>query len=441
VALIEISLDKPFAVAARPPAYRYRVPGLGLAVLLVLALAGAVPVAAVRWQHAGLVPLAADADFQIAGGRLFTLEVTGGRRLTSAWALSPLRRLWRATTTAEDSAGGLIQGGSSVTVAGDVVLLRAGATTTVLDARTGAVRWTSPLPIVALSDTVGMVQDEQFQPGTEYDESSGAPGALFFSAAGRPHTRPPLRTDLTGVDLATGRTRWIAPFAGSIYPARARGVPGALIVLAAGTLWLRSALDGSVLRSQALPSGPGSAWGNVVGNLLMIRQAGVVSAYTITDLEKRWQRSEPADDGNSASCAGLTCVKSGRRLLVLDPATGVPRWHTGGDVDLLPAAGYALEMQSGLSRPLRAVDLGTGAARVDLRDWQTFALAPGDAGSPIVLSRQVAGGGVKFGVLMPGRPVVQVLGVTRAAVTDCFADTHLLACRARAGIEVFTYAS
>ena len=442
MALIELSTDQPVAVATpRPPAYRYRGFGLVLAVVLVLALASAVPTAAVLWQRTGLVPLSAAADFQVAGGRLFTLEVTGGKRVTSAWTMHPLHRRWRVVTATDEISGGLLQGGSSVSVAGDFVLLRAGPTTTVLDAHTGAVRWTSALPITALTETVGMVQNEQFKAGTEYDESSGEPGPLFFSADGQPHTEPPLRTDLAGVDLATGKQIWVAPFAGSIYPAKARGRADAVVVVAADRLWLRAAGTGAVLRSRPLPRavGGGSSWGDVVGNLLLVRQAGVVTAYTMGNLDRRWQRTEPDDQGNSAVCAGLTCEKARNDLVVLDPITGAPRWRTNDDVDLRAAAGYALEVLSGQSQPLRAVDLATGTTQVDLSSWQTFALAGGDG--PVVLSRRVAGRGTAFGVLLSGRRIVLPLGTSRTPVTDCFADTRYVACRGADGIEVFSYAA
>ena len=441
MALIELSTDQPGSVHPPPPAYRYRALGLGLAIVLVLALAGAVPAAAVVWLRTGMVPLSDAADFQLAGGRLFTLEVTGGRRVVSAWTMHPLRRLWRVATAAEDVAGGLLQGGSSVSVAGDFVLLRSGQSTSVLDAHTGAVRWASPLPVSALTETVGMVQNEQFKAGTEYDESSGAPGALFFSSAGLPHTQPPLRTDLTGVDLATGNPIWVAAFAGSIYPAKARGRADAVVVVASDRLWLRAAGTGAVLRTQPMPrtAGGGSSWGDVVGNLLLVRQAGVVTAYTTANLDRRWQRAEPNDDGNSAVCTGLTCEKARHDLVVLNPVTGTPRWRTNDDVDLRAGAGYALEVEGGQSRPLRAVDLDSGTPLVDLTGWQTFAVAPGDG--PVVLSRRVAGRGTAFGVLLPGRRVVQPLGASSVPVTDCFADTRYVACRAATGVAVFTYAA
>jgi outer membrane protein assembly factor BamB len=446
LALIELSTDQPVAASAPPlPAYRYRVFGLVLAAVLVLALAGAVPAVAVFWQRTGLVTVPTAADFEVVGGRLFTLEVANGQRVTSAWTMQPLRRLWRVSTTAEEISGGLLQGGSSVSVAGDLVLLRAGPTTTVLDAHTGAVRWTSALPVSPLTTTIGMVQDEQFRSGTEYDESSGAPGQLFFSSAGLPHTEPPLRTDLTGVDLATGKPIWTAQFAGSIYPTRARGRADAVVVVASDQLWLRSSGSGQVLRARPLPKAPGggSSWGDVVGNLLLLRHAkdtgNVVTAYAMDTLEPRWQRTEPDDPGNSASCLGLTCEKARHDLVVLDPATGAPRWRTDGDVDLQAGAGYALEVQTGQSRPLRAVDIASGVTQVDLSGWQTFAVGP--AAGPVVLSRRVAGKGTAFGVLLPGRRVVQQLGVTSSPVTDCYSDTRYVACRAATGVEVFSYAA
>ncbi|GAB1693779.1 PQQ-binding-like beta-propeller repeat protein [Krasilnikovia sp. M28-CT-15] len=446
MALIELNTD-PAAPPAptRPSLRRHRRLGLALAAVLVLALAGAVPAAAVCWRRAGVVPLPSAADFQVVGGRLYTFDVADGRRITSAWTMRPLRRLWRAATTADDMPGGTLQGGSSVQAAGGHVLLRAGQATTVLDARTGALRWTSPAPILPLTDDVGLVQAEQFRPGTEYDESSGAPGALYFSSSGQPHTEPPEVTELRGVDLTTGRTRWSARFSGSIYPTRARGRVAGAVVMASGRLWLRAAETGAVLREQPLPRIPGAlSWGDVVGDLLLVRQAAaddatVVTAYAMDTLAPRWRRTEPADAGNSATCTGLACEKAHSHLVVLDPGTGRPRWRTSGDVDLQAGAGYAVEVQSGQSRPLRAVDPASGAPVVDLSAWQTFAAGPSAA--PLVLARREAGRGTAFGVLLPGRRVVQRLGDSGTALTDCSADSRFVACRASAGVEVWAYSA
>ncbi|BFU43033.1 PQQ-binding-like beta-propeller repeat protein [Krasilnikovia sp. MM14-A1004] len=446
MALIELSTDPAAPPApARPALRRHRRLGLALAAVLALALAGAVPAAAVFWRRAGVVPLASAADFQVAGGRLYTFDVVDGRRITSAWTMRPLRRLWRTATTADDAPGGTLQGGSSVQIAGDHVLLRAGQATTVLDARTGAVRWISPVPVLPLTDDIGLVQAEQFRPGTEYDESSGAPGALYFSSSGQPHTEPPEVTELRGVDLTTGRARWSARFPGSIYPARTRGRVAGVVVMASGRLSLRAADSGAVLREQSLPRIPGAmSWGDVVGDLLLVRQAAgddgtVVTAFAMDTLAPRWRRTEPADAGNSATCTGLACEKAHSRLVVLDPGTGRPRWRTTGDVDLQTGAGYAVEVQSGRSRPLRAVDPASGMPVVDLSAWQAFATGPAPA--PLVLARREAGQGTAFGVLLPGRRVVQPLGESRTALTDCAADTRFVACRASAGVEVWAYSA
>jgi outer membrane protein assembly factor BamB len=442
VALIELSRDQPLVAATPlPPAYRYRALGLALTVILVLALAGAVPAQAYFWRHAGLVSLPFEADFQLAGGRMFTFEVAGGRRITSAWAVHPLRRVWRVVSTAEDTSGGLVQGGASVSMAGKFVLVQAGQTSTVLDARTGSVRWRSPLPVVPVSETVGMVEEEHFKAGTEYDEASGDAGALFFGSDGRPHTEPPLRTELTGVELATGRPVWAASFAGSIYPVKARGISDSVVVAAAGQLSLRSAADGEVLATEPLPAAAdgGSTSARVVGDLLLIGQAEVVTAYTMADLDRRWQLTQPADPRNVASCTGVVCAKSGPALAVLDPATGTPLWQTDDDVDVLMGADYDIQLRQGESRPVRAVAPESGSLAVDLSDWQTF--APTSGAGLAVLTRPDPGRGTAFGVLRPGSRLVEQLGVTRAQVTGCAADVRFVACRVPAGVEVFTYAA
>jgi hypothetical protein len=447
LALIELSPDRPLvAPVPLPPAYRYRAFGLALAAVLVLALAGAVPAQVLSWLPAGLVPLPPDADFQVAGGRLFTFEVSGGRRVTSAWTARPLRRIWQVST-ADDTSDGPQQGGGSVSVAGDFVLLQAGQTSTVLDARTGAVRWSSPLPIVPLGGTIGMIETDRFQDGTEYDEQSGAPGALFFGSDGQPHTEPPLASDLTGVDLATGRRLWTASFpgsidSGSIAPGKARGRAGAVVVAASDQLSLISVQDGKVLATRSLPPATDGATfsATMVGDLLLVGQAGVVSAYTMTDLDRRWQRAEPEDQRNFATCTGLLCERAGPVLAMLDPATGESRWRTDGQVDVLPAAGYDLQVETGGSKPVRAVDPASGALAVDLSAWQTFSATSSGTG-PLVLTRPAPGRRTVFGILRPGSRTVQRLGVTGVQVTDCAADVSLVACRAPTGVQVFTYSA
>lgn len=442
MALIELSADQPaVAPASLPPAYRYRAFGLVLATVLVLSLSGAVPAQVFFWRHAGQVSLPFQADFQVVGGRLFTFEVTDGRRVTSAWAVRPLRRIWRVVSTADDTPGGLSQGGASAAVAGDFVLVQAAQTSMVLDARTGAVRWRSPLPVVPVSETVGLVEDEHFRPGTEYDEQSNTPGTLYFGSDGRPHTEPPLRTDLTGVDLATGRALWRAPFTGSIYPAKARGRAGAVVVAASDQLSLRSAQDGRVLATRPLPAATttDSTSASVVGDLLLIGHSGLITAYAMADLGRRWQIDPPEDPHNVAGCTGLVCRPSGSVLLVLDPATGKPRWHTDGQVDVVTGAGYDIQLKTGENRPVRAVGPVTGSLVADLASWRTFTATSG--AGPALLTRLEPGRGTVFGMLRPGSRAVDQLGTTRAQVTDCAADVRFVACRAPAGVEVFTYAS
>jgi hypothetical protein len=442
LALIELSPDQPVvAPASLPPAYRYRALGLTLATLLVLALAGASPAQIYRWRHAGLVSLPVEADFQVAGGRLFTFEVAGGRRVTSAWAVRPLRRLWRVVSTTDDTSGGLLQGGASVSIAGRFVLVQAGPISTVLDGRTGAVRWQSPLPVVPISETTGMVEEDHFRTGTEYDEQSGAPGALFFGSDGRPHTEPPLSAGLTGVDLATGRPIWTASFAGSISPAKTRDRDGTVIVAAADRLSLRSVRDGKVLASTPLPpvADGGSSWAQLIGDVVLVGQGKAVTAYRTADLTRRWQITEPDDAGNYASCTGLICGKAGPALVALDPATGRPRWRTDGQVDVVTGADYDILVQTGESRPVRAVEPASGDLAADLSGWQTFTTTTG--AGPVLLTRAGPVRGTTFGVLRPGGRMVEQLGTTQARVTNCSVDTRFVACRTPTGIEVFTYAA
>src|SRR4051794_3821211 len=178
----------------------------------------------------GLAPLAgASTSYQLAGGVLYTLDGNANRRTTTAWSLNPVRRRWSVSTPLQLDASGTVIHDDAATLAraGDQLLESSAAGTTVIDPATGRIRWSTAMPLVTGGGSSAVVQDAEFAAGTVYDQSSGAPGPLYFSADGVPHTRPPERTVLRGLELATGRERWRPTAAGSVDPGPGRGTRGA----------------------------------------------------------------------------------------------------------------------------------------------------------------------------------------------------------------------
>jgi hypothetical protein len=449
VALIELDLDAPPAPApSRPPARYFRTVAVFTCALLVLALGGAAPAVAVLWQRAGLVPLAGPStSYQLVGGLLYTLDDDAGRRTTTAWSLHPVRKLWAVSTAlAVDAAGSVIHDGASLSAAGGYTLLHASDRTTVIDSRSGRIRWASSAPFVAENSDVGIVQRTEFPPGTEYDQSSGDPGVLYWSEDGVPHIQPPDHTVLSGLDLGTGRVRWTASERGSVYVVPALGDATGFVVIAADRLSSLAADTGAVLRARALPRFAGSdiSYPELMGEVLILRHdvsatgAGTATAFGMDTLEQRWQVTEQAQDGGSGSCQGLPCEQEGDRLAVLDPATGVPLWYASRRVTLFARGPDVVELLGTTKIPVRVLDARTGRVKVDLTGWQNVADTVDDA--PIVVYRaQPPDGRAGFGVLAPGASRVQPLGLSSQRVDQCASDEKYVACRTGSGVEVWSF--
>jgi outer membrane protein assembly factor BamB len=448
VALIELDL---YAPTESPPGRaqrgHHRYGGIALAVVLLLTLAGSAPATSVLWRRIGLAPLAApDASYQFVGGRLYTFDSAGDRLVTTAWSMDPLRRLWSRTTTVPDAQTYGVMPGFGWFVApveGDQVVLQSRLSSTVVDARTGAVRWTSPVPVMATAGgRVGLVYEQHFRPGTEYNQATGASGPLYYADDGAFHTEPPLHTTLRALDLRTGRQLWQTVRAGRVIAADVRGNADRIVVVAPGWLGVLAAGTGAVLRERRLP-GPAARElrpGDIVDDLVLLRRGspgdgGTVTAYSVADLAPVWQRPEPVD-GNPAYCADMLCQNEGFGVTVLDPATGQPQWHTDPGVGLVGRGASVLEVGTAENRPVRARDAATGAVQADLAGWTWYASSPEDA--PLVLGRFDRDRTV-MGVLPPGGRAVQPLGYSTTPVTNCASDEGFVGCRVFGGVEVWAY--
>ncbi|MCO8270886.1 PQQ-like beta-propeller repeat protein [Actinoplanes sp. TRM 88003] len=448
--MIELDLTAPPdpTLNAPPPAHRYRVPGLVLVAVLVLTIGGAAPITPVLWRYLGAVPAPGgpESPFQLSGGRVYTVAVSGFHRVTTAWSIAePPRQLWQNTlrfeATDPDDMG---WGGLYAQQVGDVVLFSYRFTTAVVDARTGRTRWTSPATVTPLpGGRVGLVPEYEFRPDTVYDQASGEPGQLFFSATGEPHTEPPLRTDVRGVDLATGRTLWTVGAPGAVNVSVAPGDEPAVLMLSSDRLQRIDGLTGAVVRTTPMAQfqGEGPTGGAVVDGLMAVTfgQDGLPRkevAYSAETLEQRWSRPVP-ELTDPASCSELFCSGERRTLDVLDPATGAARWRAADDVDLSKQDGYVIELDSESGLPRRLADPVTGATRVDLAGWPHELL--GQPGGPMVLRRGHDGGASSFGVVLAQRDLIQPLGRTDGPVSDCAADERHVVCRTEGELRIWAY--
>ena len=451
MALIELDLtaqpDPP--PTSPPPAHRYRLGGLLLAAVLAFAAGGAVPALPVLWRQLGEVPASGgpEAMFQLAGGRVYTVAATGAERVVTGWTLTERpRRVWTVRLPAPMVGGEEIDfGGVEAEQAGDVVLLSSGTHTTAVDAGSGAVRWTSRLPVTVLpGGRVGVVQEQQFRDGTWYDQASGDPGMLYFSSTGEPHTEPPLRTEVRGIDLATGARRWTVAAAGAVNVLPVPGAEPAVLLLASDRLERIDAVSGAVRRRIPLPEvgGSGPTSGELVDDAMLVYygaygSAGHQVAYSPETLARRWSRSMPRELPDPPRCTGVLCVGSRTAVEVLDPATGQPKWRVALGVDLTRRGGYLLELGHESGLPARMLDAATGAPRVDLAGWYTE--VESEAGQPLLLRRPLEAGASAFGVVLERRDAVQLLGVTHGVVGSCAADPRYVVCRADDRLRIWAY--
>jgi hypothetical protein len=218
-----------------------------------------------------------------------------------------------------------------------------------------------------------------------------------------------------------------------------------MVVVSSDRMQLRDAGTGALLRDRLLPriAGARDSWSEVVGDLVTLRHTApagdTVAAYGLDDLEPRWQRTQGPVAGNFRSCRGVPCEQTPAALDVLDPRTGEVRWRTDGSVDVVAHGSYAIEADftDPDPRPVRTVQLATGVTGVDLRDWREF--ARGSADAPLVLVRVAGGTATQFGILAPGQRLVRPLGRSAGVLSGCSADDRLVACRGKAGIEVWSY--
>lgn len=447
-----IDLDRaapPASASNRPPLPRLRPLALALAAALVLTVGGAAPVASALWRRVGLIPLDPPGSTSIlTGDHLYTVHRPdqGPMRLTG-WSLAPLTRIWTSTAPQRPPAEGIPSAALRLGSTPEGLFLRsADFTSAVVDSATGRLRWRTPGWAQAIGPGVAVVPETFFRAGTEYDQSSGEPGDLFFSATGQPHVEPPRRTVLHGVDATTGQPRWTAEFRGSVDTVQFIGTPAALVVASADRITRLDATTGRITREQRLPQAQ-TSWVEQAGDLVLLHRVrrgpgdATVDAYALATLDRLWTAPDPPFTGGTGSCEGLPCTTGVDGLSVLDPATGKPRWRVGPDLDLARRGDAVLAVERGSKRPVRLLDPGTGRTRVTLDGWDEEVPAVAD-GTPLVVMRSDPDRpAATFGVLLPGRTTVQPLGSIPAVVQGCTAVPRFVSCWTQAGIEVWSYGS
>ncbi|MEV6490514.1 PQQ-binding-like beta-propeller repeat protein [Actinoplanes sp. NPDC051633] len=429
MAVIELDLDAPPEPPAELPAHRYRWAALAAVAALLLTLGGAAPAVSVLWRPLGTIPLDGQGWWTVAGDRVYTLNDAE----VQAWRVSAtsLARDWAVTLPgAQATADARIYIGGRLIVTGDALVAQTSDfTASVLDPESGRLRWRSPSPVEQVMHGVGLSRRTTFRPGTEYDQDSGDPGELYVSDDGIPHIEPPMRTDLRGTDLNTGRELWNLRAAGSVFTTSAGGV---VLMIASDRIALIDPRTGAIRQERPVK---GLTWGRTIGDLVLVRQGDRMLAYDAHTLEPRWQAPGglPDDDADVGYCENLVCRPTDDGMEVLDEATGAVRWRAAPKASLRGSGDDVLESDTLTQTPWRLLDRRTGELRTSLAHWQTVVQGDG-----MILSRWEAGAGSRvFAVARNG--AVQPLGRADPGSQDCRGNEPIVSCRNGNGIDFFAY--
>ncbi|PZG15690.1 hypothetical protein C1I95_19080 [Micromonospora craterilacus] len=400
----------------RPPSTRRWGAGV-VALVVLLTLAGAAPPAA--RVHATL-PGSLASDLILTEGYIFAVTpmpgVTGGAQELVAYprpehaTVMPQRLapLWRVPVPPANHISRAMPVADGGVLLSMVVPERSDNLETVLlDIRTGQQRWR-------------------------------APGFATLDGSGRALLRTFAEDEqvtVRSVEVASGRELWSAKlaFAPLNYQQWDSMTDAVVVFTVAGDVEVRDPETGAVRHRLPRPGGPAGdpqTW--LAGDLvLVIRDAGTITAYSVDGLAQRWQTTVPrADYANR--CGAMICVGSGDAVDVLDPETGAVEWRSTEDVDVLLVGDVrAVASRRSNNLELVALDVTTGGV---LTDYGAWALVSPYGESPQLLgTRVVPEVGLVLARFDPAEPQPRRVDVLAGAVDGCQYGYGLIACRREDG--------
>ncbi|MEV4766878.1 PQQ-binding-like beta-propeller repeat protein [Micromonospora chokoriensis] len=278
-------------------------------------------------------------------------------------------------------------------------------TTIALDRATGAHRWQQPGSADKLAD-----------------------GNLLLRSGGE--SEPSV---LRVVDPCCGTVRWQLPAttAGISPRETERGVDRLILSPPDGPVEVRDATTGAVLaRADLLPADGGRFGLEVLDDLLLAvdRGSGVVTAYGLDQLDRRWIRPNVSVDF-ALDCGLVLCLRTGSNALqALDPATGEVRWGSSRWGWAWPSGDRLLANVLGArdsSDRFVVLDALTGQEVADLGRWDLYQLRQDGR---LLGTRKHPDGGVLVGELDVLAGEVRVLDVLRDATGECQVIDHRLLC-------------
>lgn len=440
--MIDLDVPSPWEPAdTRPPRQNHAAAAAGLAALLVLLLTGPL--------HMGGSPTLAWQAETIRG----FFWVDSSAVYTLSRAANGLRLVARQPVTGRERWGRLLDGPLPQTYRVEPALLLprfppfpgSPAGTTVLDARSGQLIGTYPVPAVPIVYFAGDV-------AVTVDRLPGAPvrleGNTWYDGWKEPHIA-------TGIDLATGATRWTRRLpAGSSW-----ALPGVypwmegFVGRPAGRGWLAVVTSDGIAETWELRTGATTAHADVgpldyywsyslaLPDVLVVnRQAWPemeLRGYDPTTLAELWRVRLPSVPDGSAwpvQCADLVCLTSPHAIWAIDRTRNRLAWHHR--VGIVYAGPFPKLAAVTVEGPV-LLEISTGRMQPIREGWRIVEAQPGHRS--LVLSRTDPGDRVRVGLLDQAGGGITDLGLLGSATTadQCHATQVRLVCADAGTVRVW----
>ncbi|GIJ28927.1 hypothetical protein Vqi01_40890 [Micromonospora qiuiae] len=268
-----------------------------------------------------------------------------------------------------------------------------------------------------------------------------APGIATIDGSGRALVRTwPVDEPLVlrAVELASDRELWSRsmPAAWVDYHERDGMVDAIVVSTVVGDIEVLDPESGKARHRLPAPDDlVGYQQASIVGDLLLVvRNSRTVTAYDLDGLTRRWQSVVPLAD-YVTHCGALLCARGNRGGgQLLDPETGVVRWSSPEDVDVMLAGDARLlgvDRGTGDAGKVVAIDPETGQASTDYGTWHLVSHDGYDRHLFGVQQRPDVG--LLLARLDPAQARPRISDVLFGATGNCQHRYGLIACRRQDG--------
>ena len=341
-----------------------------------------------------------------------------GPRTITAYALPDPHRLWQAPLPLSGALVGVGAAGGQMLISTQPELLRQVESVSIREA-TGQIAWRRRALFEGVTPVRGHV-------------------LLWTSPDGSPTASTGQET-LEAVDPVTGEVRWSyrVPNGGWLsYRYTGQALTHVVTLLPAGRVEVRDAEDGRVLAAaDLLPPRPPSVPASYVqfaGDLMLVRQESMVTAYDLSRLDRRWTAAiDLATEYVVPDCGRALCVISHLGgVRVLDPATGRTRWSDPTRTSISRSGEHllaALRLRDGLT-DLALLDPETGHPVRHLGVW-TLISPPASGGGLVGMRTDLATSRAWLAHLDPATGAAHFFGLVGGVTGDCEVQAGAVICR------------